>query len=462
MSTLYIECKMGVAGDMLSAALLELCPDRDRVIDTLNNMGLAGVSFKLDKSEKCGITGSHFSVFVDGEEEVSHDHHHEHDEEHDHHHHHEHDEGHDHHHHHDEEHDHHHHHEHDEEHEHHHHHHVHRNMKDIEDIISNLSIPDKVKEDVINVYKLIAGAESSVHGKEVSEVHFHEVGSMDAIADITAVCLLMRELNPDKVVASPIHVGSGQVHCAHGILPVPAPATALLLKGIPSYSGDVKGELCTPTGAALLRYFSESFGAQPVMSIDKIGYGMGMKDFPQANCVRAMWSDAAAEQNSSHEFGQTEGAIPVDQDTEASVNPDKLTDMVTELNCNLDDMTPEEVGFATDRLLEDGALDVFTTPIYMKKNRPATMLTVLCKENDKEDIVKSIFKYTTTIGIRESICKRYVLGRQEYLKNVGDEKVRVKKVSGYGVSREKAEYDDLARIAKKNSKSVRDVRSEME
>ncbi len=458
MSTLYIECKMGVAGDMLSAALLELCPDRDRVIDTLNNMGLPGVSFGLDKSEKCGITGSHFSVFVDGEEEMSHDHHH-HDDEHDHHHHHHHDEEHDHHHHHDEEHDHHHHH--DDEHDHH-HHHVHRSMKDIEHIVSHLNIPDEIKEDVISVYKLIAGAESSVHGKEVSEIHFHEVGSMDAIADITAVCLLMRELNPDKIVASPIHVGSGQVHCAHGILPVPAPATALLLKGIPTYSGDVKGELCTPTGAALLRYFSESFGAQPVMSIDKIGYGMGMKDFPQANCVRAMWSDSAAEKNEISNDGEKEDkSVSAYQNREVSNNPDKLTDTVTELNCNLDDMTPEEVGFATERLLLEGALDAFVTPIYMKKNRPATMLTVLCRESDKENIIKKIFKYTTTIGIRESICKRYILHRQENIENLDGEEVRVKKVSGYGVAREKAEYDDLVKIAQKNNISLRDARNKL-
>ncbi len=410
MGTLYIECKMGVAGDMLSAALLELCPDKESVIETLNNMGLEGVDFSLDKAEKCGITGSHFSVIVNGEEEESHEHHHHHDDEH--------------HHHHDDD-----------------HHHHHSGMKDIENIVMGLKIPDEVKADVMNVYKLIAEAESKVHGKEVTEIHFHEVGSKDAIADITAVCLLMRKLRPEKVYASPIHVGSGQVHCAHGILPVPAPATALLLKGIPSYSGDVKGELCTPTGAALLKYFADGFGSQPVMSVNNIGYGMGKKDFPQANCVRAML-----------------GEVIRDNPTEKEAGLDKVVELV----CNLDDMTPEEVGFATERLMAEGALDVFTTAVNMKKNRPATLLTVLCREENRDDMVKRIFKYTTTIGIRESICKRYILDRKEKMVQTSyGEDIRVKEVSGYGVSRNKAEFDDLAEIAKRHHIGIRQVKDNM-
>ena len=282
MGVLYIECKMGVAGDMLTAALLDICPEPEKIVDTLNSMGLEGVEYALEKSEKCGITGKHMKVTVKGEEEESHDHHHEHDHEehagHEHHHDHEEHAGHDHHHDHEEH----------TGHEHQHHHHAHRSMKDIENIVSELKISEDVKQDVLDIYKIIAGAESKVHGKDVSEIHFHEVGSMDAIADITAVCLLMKIIAPEKVIVSPIHVGSGNVHCAHGILPVPAPATALILTGIPSYSGDIRGELCTPTGAALIKHFADGFGAQPVMSIDKIGYGMGKKDFARANCVRVM------------------------------------------------------------------------------------------------------------------------------------------------------------------------------
>ncbi len=397
MKTLYVECKMGVAGDMLSAALIELCDDREEIFKELSELGIPGVTYELTKSEKCGIMGSHLEVKVNGEEEISedvgHEHHHEH-------------------HHHDE-------------HEHHHSHHVHRHLKDIEEIVNSLKMSEAVKQDVINVYKLIAEAESNVHGVNVNEIHFHEVGNMDAIADISAVCLVMNRLKVDNIVVSPIHVGSGQVKCAHGILPVPAPATAYLLRGIPSYSGDIKGELCTPTGAALVKYFASSFGNQPVMSISKIGYGMGKKDFPQANTVRVM----------------------LGEDTD-------MMDSVTELVCNLDDMTPEEIGFATERLMEEGALDVFTTSIGMKKNRPGVMLTVLCKENAKDEFVKLIFKYTTTIGIRESICRRYVLDRVEKTVSTPDGDIRIKEVSGYGVSRQKKEYEDLARIAREKDSGI--------
>lgn len=415
MKTLYIECKMGVAGDMLSAALLELCDNREEMMNMLSEMEIPGVTFSLEKSEKCGIVGSHLAVKVNGEEEVSEDVDHEHSHEYEH--------SHEHKHNHEHEHNHEHSHEHDHDHTHTHSHH-HRHLSDIEDIVRKLNIPESVKSDIMNVYKLIAEAESKVHGREVTEVHFHEVGTMDAIADIAAACLIMHELAPKKVIASPIHVGSGQVKCAHGILPVPAPATALLLNGIPSYSGDVKGELCTPTGAALIKYFADGFGSQPVMSVEKIGYGMGKKDFAQANCVRTMLGNC---------------------DDEAS---DEMTDVISELVCNLDDMTPEAIGFATERLMEEGALDVFTTPIGMKKNRPGTMLTVLCKENQKQEFVRKIFKHTTTIGIRENLCKRYILHREEKVVNTPDGEIRVKEVSGYGVMREKKEYEDLARIAR--------------
>ena len=415
MKTLYIECKMGVAGDMLSAALLELCDNREEMMNMLSEMEIPGVTFSLEKSEKCGIVGSHLAVKVNGEEEVSEDVDHEHSHEYEH--------SHEHKHNHEHEHNHEHSHEHDHDHTHTHSHH-HRHLSDIEDIVRKLNIPESVKSDIMNVYKLIAEAESKVHGREVTEVHFHEVGTMDAIADIAAACLIMHELAPKKVIASPIHVGSGQVKCAHGILPVPAPATALLLNGIPSYSGDVKGELCTPTGAALIKYFADGFGSQPVMSVEKIGYGMGKKDFAQANCVRTMLGNC---------------------DNEAS---DELTDVISELVCNLDDMTPEAIGFATERLMEEGALDVFTTSIGMKKNRPGTMLTILCKENQKQEFVRKIFKYTTTIGIRENLCKRYILHREEKVVNTPDGEIRVKEVSGYGVTREKKEYEDLARIAR--------------
>jgi uncharacterized protein (DUF111 family) len=308
MKTMYIECNMGAAGDMLMAALLELLPESDSFINRMNQLGIPGVTVSKETSVKCGITGTHIRVMVRGEEEESldismgHGHHHDHShhhghshgdkhahehthDDHDHHH----KDMHDHEHAHD---DHGHHHAHDD-HGHHHahnHHHTHDHghvgMAEIEDIVNDLPLSDKVKGDVLAVYGLIAEAESKAHGKPVETVHFHEVGMMDAVADIVGVCLLMEELAPQRVIVSPIHVGSGQVKCAHGILPVPAPATAYLLKGVPTYGGRIEGELCTPTGAALLKHFADEFGDRPVMATESIGYGMGKKDFPAANCVR--------------------------------------------------------------------------------------------------------------------------------------------------------------------------------
>ena len=283
MKTLYLDCGMGAAGDMLMAALLELCPDRETFLEKINGLGLPGVSVKAVPAEKCGILGTHMEVTVFGEEEESldaghgadgHHHHHHGDEDHG-------ADGHGHHHHGDEEHG----------ADGHHHHHHHADMAGIAHIISHLDLEPKVKEDILAVYGLIAEAESHAHGKPVDQIHFHEVGTLDAVADVAGVCILMNELKPDQVLASPVHVGSGHVHCAHGILPVPAPATAHILREVPIYSSEIKGELCTPTGAALLKHFVTKFAAMPVMTVEKIGYGMGKKDFERANCVRAFFGE---------------------------------------------------------------------------------------------------------------------------------------------------------------------------
>lgn len=392
MKTLYLDCSMGAAGDMLAASLIELLPEPDLFIGELNALGIPAVRFKKEPSVKCGIVGTHLTVTVNGEEEESHDHH-DHDHDHDH--------G-------------------------HHHHHAHSSLADIEHIVrGHLPIPERVKDDVMAVYRLIAEAESHVHGTPVTEIHFHEVGTMDAVADITAVCLLIDRLSPDEVVVSPIHVGSGQVRCAHGILPVPAPATAYILKDLPIYGGAVKGELCTPTGAALLRHFATRFGAMPTMRVQAVGYGMGKKDFEAANCVRAM-------------LGETESR----------------TDSVLELSCNLDDMTAEEIAFAAERLFEGGALDVYTIPIGMKKSRPGTLLSVMCRERDRERIVGLLFKHTTTIGVRQSELTRYVLDRTLTAVETPYGCVHRKDSTGYGVKRSKYEYEDLARIAAEKGLSI--------
>lgn len=277
MKGLYIDCSMGVAGDMLMSALVELLPDPGVFLDKMNSLNLPKLSYELERKETCGIVGSHVKVMIEGREENDYLHEHEHDHHHDHEHHHH---DHDHHHHHDHEHQ---HHEHD-----HHQDHQHHKIIDIYNIIDNLDLDEQVKNDAKAIYAMIASAESQVHGEEMENIHFHEVGSLDAVADVVGNCILMDMLKPEVVYTSAVHVGSGTVRCAHGILPVPAPATAKILRGVPIYSNGIKGELCTPTGAALVKYFTTKFTDVPKMVIEKDGYGIGTKDFGQANCVRVM------------------------------------------------------------------------------------------------------------------------------------------------------------------------------
>lgn len=448
MRTIYLDCGMGAAGDMLMAALLELCLEKqEEFLGKMNGLGLPGVKVEAEPAVKCGITGTHMNVTVFGEEEESedvHDHGHTHSHEacesaaadglHSHAHSHD---GHDHHH---EDHDAHSHahhhgdhvHSHDG-HDHSHHHHHHSTMAGIASIIDGLDIPAPVKEDMKAVYALIAEAESHAHGMPVDQIHFHEVGTMDAVADIAGVCLLFHELGADQIIASPVHVGSGYVHCAHGILPVPAPATAHILQGIPVYSTQVQGELCTPTGAALLKHFVKEFREMPVMTTSKIGYGMGKKDFERANCVRAFLGDTA-----------------------------ETGDEIAELSCNLDDMTAEAVGFAEEALFEAGALEVYTVPVGMKKSRPGVLLTCMCRREDEEKMVELLFRHTTTLGVREHISRRFTLKRREETVETAYGPVRKKISQGHGVARTKLEYEDLAAIAKKTGRPLEEIRKEIE
>lgn len=402
MKTLYLDCGMGAAGDMLTAALLELLPDPDGFVDELNALGIPGVQYRREASVKCGITGTHMSVTVNGVEESDHAHAHHHDHEHTH--------------------------EHEHTNEHEHTPHQHSSLHRIRHIISGLHLPEAVQHNAKAVYGLIAEAESRAHNVPVTEIHFHEVGTMDAVADVVAVCLLMDRLAPERIIVSPIHVGSGHVHCAHGILPVPAPATAYILQGLPIYGGSIKGELCTPTGAALLKHFATEFGEMPVMRVGAIGYGMGKKDFPAANCVRSMLGKAG---ESSH--------------------------TVCQLSCNVDDMTAEAISFSMDRLFDAGALEVYTTPAGMKKSRPGTLICALCPEAAREAVVEAMLRHTTTIGIRESLCRRYVLERHIESIETPYGVVRRKDSCGYGVTRSKYEYDDLARIAEERRISLSEV-----
>ena len=411
MKTLYIDCSMGAAGDMLAAALLELMPDADAALAQLNAFGIHGVVYARERMAKCGIMGTHLSVKVHGEEEGEQEignreegrgkseGGHRHDREM-------------------------------------HGHHEHKSLAHILHHVGHLALPEKVKGDVAAVYQLLADAESRAHGRPVGEVHFHEVGALDAVADIAAVCWLLAELAPDEVVVSPIHVGSGTVRCAHGILPVPAPATAFLLEGVPSYSdGAVQGELCTPTGAALLKHFATRFGPQPTMSVKAVGYGAGAREFEgRANLLRASLGESVAGGDA---------------------------DEVLELACNIDDMTGEEIAFACERLFAAGAKDVVTIPVTMKKGRPGVMIQALCAVADHDALVAAMFRHTTTLGIRETRCRRQVLARREETVALpGGTTVRRKVSEGYGVRRAKLEFDDVAAAARAADLPIRDVVSD--
>ena len=420
MRSLFLECNMGIAGDMFASALYELLSDsqKNQFLKVINNLGLDGVQIDPVPSSKNGIFGTHMVVTIKGETEESidvpedknnlNDHHFEH---HSHHHNHNHlhHHGHDHH-------------------SEHNHHHSHFSMYDVKDVVNKLSLEDAVKKDIVSVYEIIAEAESNSHQVPIDQIHFHEVGQLDAIIDVAMSCILVNMLDIQSIISSPVNTGRGNVRCAHGILPVPAPATAYILKDIPNYSNQVAGELTTPTGAAILKYFVNSFSESRPVGRYQVGYGMGTKDFEQANCVRAFLSEE----------------IKKDVD-------------VIELTSNIDDMTPEALGYATKVLLSKGALDVYVTNIQMKKNRPGFLLTVTCREKDRDHMLKNIFKHTTTLGIKEYRPLRYALKRELMKEETLFGEVQKKISKGYGVERTKYEYDDLIRIAQDNDQSLEEV-----
>ena len=408
MKTLYIECNMGAAGDMLTAALLELLPEPDAFVARMNDAGIPGMVMARSEKVSRGLRGTHISVCIDGEEEISDD---VPEDDHEHHHEHEHAHGHDHHH------------------DHHHEHaHSHAGLADVAQIIHGLKLPEEVKRDALGVYELIAQAEAHAHGCAVEQIHFHEVGMMDAVTDVSAVCLLMHLLAPQRVVVSPVCTGFGEVRCMHGVVPVPAPATAWLLQGMPAYAGRIRGELLTPTGAALLKYFATEYGRMPAMRIERVGSGMGMKEFEAANCVRVFLGEDGAD-----------------------------SDEVAELSCNLDDMTGEMIGCATEILLEAGALDVYLTAIQMKKNRPGVKLSCICRPEDMERMTELMLKHTTTLGVRTQRFARTVLNRSREVAHTVYGDVEIKLASGAGIEKRKPEYESALRVARANDVPLAEV-----
>ena len=375
MRTLYIDCRMGAAGDMLAASLLELQPNRAAALARLNALGIDGVVVSEERTTRGGLAGTLIDVSVHGEAEGEHHH---------------------------------------DAHGHHHHHH-HATMAEIDGQIESLNASDTVKSHVRAVYQLIAEAESQAHGRPVAEIHFHEVGAKDAICDIASVATLLEALGPVQIVASVPEVGGGFAHCAHGAVPVPAPATANLLKGMAFSSGAADCELLTPTGAALLRHFATAFGPMPTMAVERIGIGCGHRELNgRANVVRTFLGEMS---------GRAEGP----------------NEKVVELKANIDDMTGEDIAFACDRLRAEGAKDVALIPVIMKKGRPGHILVVIAAEADADRLAAAILRETSTFGVRRTDCSRYALNRRI---ERGEDGVRVKYGEGYGVSKSKREFED--------------------
>lgn len=350
-------------------------------------------------------------------------------------------------------------------------------------MIDALDISEPVKKQAMEVYRRIAEAESKVHGTTVTEVHFHEVGALDAVADVVGNCLLMEMIRPDRVVVSPINTGSGHVHCAHGILPVPAPATAEILKDAVSYSDGTDGELCTPTGAALLTHFADEFGPQPPMQIRQTGVGIGTKQFPgKANGIRVFLGDEISKYVADLASGESisEGAGTqnpiVCRNTDITAYgamvslagktfdlaelEDYQHDVVAELSANIDDMTGEELGFVMERLLEEGALDAYHTPIIMKKSRPGVKFSCICKPEDAGRMTDLIMQLTTTIGVRMNFFQRAVLSRTSEPGPDGSV-VKTSTNARHGIKRSKIEYDDAAAYAREHNLSLRAARHRM-
>lgn len=382
MKTLYVECKMGIAGDMLTAALIELFDDKAAILSELQTIVPENVVLNITEEERCAIRGTRLSVKINGEEENEEEKSH--------------------------------------------------SLTQVCTAIENLNIPDSIKNKAKAIYDSIAKAEAEAHAKPANLIHFHEVGDADAISDIVCACFLIEKINPDRIVFSPINVGGGYVRCAHGLLPVPAPATVRLLKGVPVYGDDTDGELCTPTGAALAAAFAENFGTMPLMKQEKWGCGLGAKTFAKPNCLRVFIGEAYE--------GRSRAA---------------------ELCCNIDDMTGEALSYACEILMEQGALDVFMTGIQMKKNRPGILLSCICDENEAEKFAAIILKHTTTIGVRVKTVERFRLERESLIKDTVFGKITYKNSYGYGVRKMKPEYCDVVRVAKERDISIAQVLSEL-
>jgi len=462
MKILYFDCFSGISGDMTIGALLDLGIDRDVFLKELSKLDLDGYRAEINTKIAMGISGTDFNVVLtDGDDgECSSDHNagHGHGHEHGHIHDHDHTDGHSHDH------------DHTDGHMHansedyaHYHEHSHsgaeRNLPDIEHIFETSRLSGFVKAFSKRVFREIAEAEAKVHGKTVDEVHFHEVGAVDSIVDIAGTAICLELLGAEKVVSSVLHDGSGFIHCRHGIIPVPVPAVMEMLSGsgIPLVSEDVATELVTPTGMGLIKCMASEFGARPPMTVEKTGYGLGKRNTGRLNALRIIFGELYDDKSCGNDGIDARNGGASEQSDEKITPVAEVTiqnDEIAVLETNMDDVSGETLGYTMSKLMDAGALDAFYTPIYMKKNRPAYMLTVLAKPGTEDIFADIVFRETTTLGIRTRYVKRLCMDRK--ILNVstpyGDARV---KVASYGdMKKVSPEYEDCRKIAEKSGLSL--------
>jgi uncharacterized protein (TIGR00299 family) protein len=439
----YLECFSGMSGDMFLGALIDAGVPPRVLEDAVAALGV-GARLEISRVVRSGISATKVDVWVDGEKDSPRDaHEHAHESRHDH--------GHEHH---DHEHHDHKHHDHEHRHQHEHpaiaavdsaeasspHEHSHsRGLTEIRQIIRKAGISDAAKQTAIAIFEALGAAEAKIHATSIEKVHFHEVGAVDAMVDIVCAAVGAEALGVDKIVCSPLNVGGGTVKCAHGTFPVPAPATVELLRDAPVYSSGLQAELVTPTGAAIVNVLASGFGSFPEMRIEKSGYGAGSREFPgHPNVVRLSIGEAAS-----------------------VLAAKTASETVTVLEANLDDLNPQVFGYVMDRLLEEGALDAFAMPVQMKKNRPGTLLTVLCKPEDAGKLSQLIFTETTTLGVRRRDEIRQTLARrwENVCTQWGEVRIKIASMNGT-ITNYAPEYEDCRRIAAEHHVPLKKVLGE--
>ena len=406
----YLDCFSGISGDMFLAALIDAGVSPSLFAETVTALNI-GATLEISKVNRSGISATKVDVIVNGEKDsprevkasASHDHTHAHDHHHDiHHHAHSREHGHG------------------------------RGLTEIREIIRHSAISDSAKTIAIAIFEKLGRAEAKIHNIPIDQIHFHEVGTADALVDIICAAVGAEALAVDEIICSPLNVGGGTVRCAHGAFPVPAPATVELLKGAPVYSSGLQAELVTPTGAAIVATLATRFSQFPEMKIENTGYGAGTRDFPaHANVLRITIGDKC-------------GAGTLTREGSATT----LQDTLAVLEANLDDLNPQVFGYVMDRLLEAGALDVFATPIHMKKNRPGSLLTILAKPEDTAKLTEIVFAETTTLGVRRREETRQILARKwiTVTTHIGDVRIKIASLNGT-VTSYAPEYEDCRRIA---------------